>query len=91
MSATVTLPRRNRHNKISLSAVYIPVDFNELSTQQDVSELVSPIATKSPLGLKDLKASEILVGPGIGIKAIAPFQINFKILVTHGEVLVRSY
>jgi hypothetical protein len=96
MSATTaTRPRRILHraevSKLAPSVVNIPIDFKELITQQDLSDLVTEIPKKHSFGFKDLKAYEVLVGPGIGIKAIAPCTINFKIMVTHGEVQLRQY
>ena len=97
MSATTAIrPRRIHHcaeatSKLAPSVVNIPLVFLELITQQDVSELVSPITQKLSFGFKDLKAYEVIVGAGIGIKAIASFPTNFKIMVTHGEVQLRQY
>ncbi len=92
MSATTaTRPRRIEVSKLDPSVVNIPLVFLELITQQDVSELVSPITQKLSFSFKDLKTYEVLVGAGIGIKAIASFPTNFKIMVTYGEVQLRQY
>jgi|GEM_PF-5129450 len=96
MSATIaTRPRRIHRraeaSKLASNVVDIPLVFQEPITQRDVSELISPIAQKHSFGFKGLNANEVLVGAGIGIKAIAPFPTNFKIMVTHGEVQLRHY
>jgi hypothetical protein len=96
MSATTAArPRRILHrteaSKLALSVVDMPLVFQELITHRDVSELISPIAQKHSFGFKGLNANEVLVGAGIGVKAIASFPTNFKIMVTHGEVQLRHY
>ena len=96
MSATTaTRPRRIHHraeaSKPAPNVVNIPIIFQEIITQRDVSDLISPIAQKHSFGFKELNVNEVLVGAGFGVKAIAPCTINFKIMVTHGEVRVRSY
>ena len=96
MSATTAIRPRRIHRRVEASKpvsrmVNIPIDYLEMTTQCDVSDLISSIAQKHSFGFKDLTAKKVLVGAGIGIKATASFSTNFKIMVTHGEVRVRSY
>ncbi len=95
MPATLTRHRLMHcctvNSKSELSVVNITPIYREMNNHRDVSALISSIAPQYSFDFNNLAVNEVLVGDGIGIKAIAPCAINFKIMVTHGEVRLRSY
>ena len=83
---------RPNQNSSSQTIANVVLDYKATKTHQDVSDLILQMSReKCPLGIQSLDIYEMLVGAGIGIKAIAPCIVNLRILVLHGEVRLCSY